>query len=70
MAQLKVYGLRSTLSPLKDALSDAIHEALVEAFALPRDKRFQRFIVWNARTEPSRCRLRARSARPLAHDNS
>src|SRR5688572_5864508 len=44
MAQVKVYGLRSRLSPLKKALSDAIHEALVEAFALPRDKRFQRFI--------------------------
>jgi hypothetical protein len=44
MAQVKVYALRSKLSPLKNALSDAIHEALVEAFALPHDKRFRRFI--------------------------
>jgi phenylpyruvate tautomerase PptA (4-oxalocrotonate tautomerase family) len=45
MAQVKVYGLRGSLSPRKQALSEAIHEALIEAFGLPRDKRFQRFIA-------------------------
>jgi phenylpyruvate tautomerase PptA (4-oxalocrotonate tautomerase family) len=43
MAQVKVYGLRSSLSAIKAELSDAIHESLMEAFALPREKRFQRF---------------------------
>ena len=45
MAQVKVYALRSSLSTLKDALSDAIHESLIEAFGMPRDKKFQRFIA-------------------------
>jgi hypothetical protein len=43
MAQVKVYGLRSSLSAIRSDLSDAIHESLMEAFALPREKRFQRF---------------------------
>jgi phenylpyruvate tautomerase PptA (4-oxalocrotonate tautomerase family) len=43
MAQVKVYGLRSSLSAIRAELSDAIHESLMEAFALPREKRFQRF---------------------------
>jgi phenylpyruvate tautomerase PptA (4-oxalocrotonate tautomerase family) len=43
MAQVKVYGLRSSLSAIRSELSDAIHESLMEAFALPREKRFQRF---------------------------
>jgi len=45
MAQVKVYGLRTSLSTLRSALSEAIHESLIEAFALPRDKKFQRFIA-------------------------
>lgn len=44
MAQVKVYGLKSSLSTLKTELSDAIHESLMEAFGLPEEKRFQRFI--------------------------
>ena len=44
MAQVKVYGLKSSLATLKAGLSDAIHESLMEAFALPPEKRFQRFI--------------------------
>jgi phenylpyruvate tautomerase PptA (4-oxalocrotonate tautomerase family) len=43
MAQVKVYGLRSSLAAIRAELSDAIHESLMEAFALPREKRFQRF---------------------------
>jgi phenylpyruvate tautomerase PptA (4-oxalocrotonate tautomerase family) len=44
MAQVKVYGLRSHLRAFRSALSDAIHESLVEVFELPASKRFQRFI--------------------------
>lgn len=44
MAQVKVYGLRSGLAAIRSGLSAAIHESLVEAFELPREKRFQRFI--------------------------
>ena len=44
MAQIKIYGLRSSLSVNADALSVAIHSAVVEALAYPQDKRFHRFI--------------------------
>ena len=45
MAQVKIYGLRSSLSSRKKALSDAIHESLMESFGLPKEKRFHRFIL-------------------------
>jgi phenylpyruvate tautomerase PptA (4-oxalocrotonate tautomerase family) len=44
MAQVKVYGLRHRLEPARQALSDAIHAAVVDAFAYPPEKRFHRFI--------------------------
>lgn len=44
MAQVKVYGLRRRLEPVRAALSDAIHAAVVEAFRYPPGKRFHRFI--------------------------
>lgn len=45
MAQVKIYGLRTRLEPMKSRLSDVIHGCLVEAFKLPEDKRFHRFIT-------------------------
>lgn len=44
MAQVKVYGRRSAWSAVRDELSTHIHEALVDAWQLPADKRFQRFL--------------------------
>jgi hypothetical protein len=44
MAQVKIYGLKSALADKREVLSKAIHESLMEAFALPEDKRFHRFI--------------------------
>ena len=44
MAQVKVYGLRSTLDQHKQGLSQAIHRSVVEALAYPADKQFHRFI--------------------------
>jgi phenylpyruvate tautomerase PptA (4-oxalocrotonate tautomerase family) len=44
MAQVKIYGLRSTLDLHKQGLSQAIHRGLVEALAYPADKQFHRFI--------------------------
>jgi phenylpyruvate tautomerase PptA (4-oxalocrotonate tautomerase family) len=43
MAQVKVYGLRPHLLPVRAVLSDAIHAAVVAAFAYPAGKRFHRF---------------------------
>lgn len=45
MAQVKIYGLRGSLSSKRQVLSDAIHQALMEAFGLPEGKRFQRFFL-------------------------
>jgi len=43
MAQVKVYGLRRALDPIKRQLSDVIHACVMEAFAYPADKRVHRF---------------------------
>ncbi len=44
MSQVKVYGLRSTLNPIKPQLSDIIHECIVECLGFPRNKRAHCFI--------------------------
>ncbi|MBU8536834.1 tautomerase family protein [Falsiroseomonas tokyonensis] len=48
MAQVKIYGRRATLAPLRTALSDAIHAAVMQALAYPAEKRFHRFIGLDA----------------------
>src|SRR4249920_3127629 len=48
MAQIKVFGLRSELDPIRSRLSDTIHSCVIEALSLPRDKRFHRFISLDA----------------------
>lgn len=45
MAQIKIYGLRASLSTHAVALSAAIHDAVVEALAYPAEKKFHRFIA-------------------------
>jgi 4-oxalocrotonate tautomerase family enzyme len=43
MAQIKIYGLRTTLNPIKAQLSDVIHSCVVDALKFPLDKRAHRF---------------------------
>jgi phenylpyruvate tautomerase PptA (4-oxalocrotonate tautomerase family) len=43
MAQIKIYGIREQLNPIKAQLSDVIHACVVEALAYPQDKRCHRF---------------------------
>jgi phenylpyruvate tautomerase PptA (4-oxalocrotonate tautomerase family) len=45
MAQIKIYGRRTAIEPIKQQLSEAIHSCVVEALKLPKDKRFHRFIL-------------------------
>ena len=45
MAQVKIYGLRSSLTQIREQLSGAIHEALMESFGLPENKKFHRYIL-------------------------
>jgi len=48
MAQVKIYGLRKSLDPIKSQLSDAIHSCMVDALKYPAEKRFHRFFPMEA----------------------
>lgn len=43
MAQVKIYGVKERINPLKETLSNVIHSCIMEAFELPADKKFHRF---------------------------
>jgi 4-oxalocrotonate tautomerase family enzyme len=45
MAQIKIYGIREHLAPLRKRLSDTIHQCVVEALKFPPDKRAHRFFL-------------------------
>jgi phenylpyruvate tautomerase PptA (4-oxalocrotonate tautomerase family) len=45
MAQIIVYGHRQSIDRHREALSRAIHEAVISALAYPPEKRFHRFIA-------------------------
>jgi phenylpyruvate tautomerase PptA (4-oxalocrotonate tautomerase family) len=45
MAQIKIYALRSTIDLHREALSQAIHQSVVDALQYPPDKKFHRFIA-------------------------
>lgn len=48
MAQIKIYGLRERLDPVKARLSDVVHACVVEALRYPADKRAHRFFPLDA----------------------
>ena len=48
MAQIKIYGIRQHLNPVKQRLSDVIHSCVVEALQFPLDKRAHRFFPMDA----------------------
>jgi phenylpyruvate tautomerase PptA (4-oxalocrotonate tautomerase family) len=48
MAQVVVYGHREVLLPRREALSTAIHGAVVAALDYPEEKRFDRFVGLDA----------------------
>jgi len=48
MAQIKIYGLREHLDPVKRELSDAIHSCVVEVLKFPAGKRAHRFFPMEA----------------------
>lgn len=43
MSQIKIFGMREQLNPIKAQLSDVIHACVVEALHYPPDKRAHRF---------------------------
>ena len=43
MSQVKIYGLRSFLFPIREKMSDVLHSCIMEAFQYPAGKRAHRF---------------------------
>lgn len=43
MGQIKIYGMKENLNPIKVTLSNVIHSCMVDALQLPEDKKFHRF---------------------------
>ena len=43
MSQVKVYGLREQLLPIRERLSEVIHSCVVDALQFPQNKRAHRF---------------------------
>ena len=52
MAQVKVYGQRHVLEPLRGRMSDVLQAAAVEVLGLPVTKRFHRFFPMSAEDFP------------------
>lgn len=48
MSQIKIYGLKKSLAPIRQKLSDTIHDCVMEALQFPADKRAHRFIGLDA----------------------
>ncbi|MBL8077908.1 MAG: tautomerase family protein [Anaerolineales bacterium] len=48
MAQIKIFGVKEQLNPIKAQLSDVIHSCVVEALSFPIDKRAHRFFPLEA----------------------
>ena len=44
MAQIKIFGIRESLYPIRERLSAVLHECVVEAFQYPKEKKAHRFI--------------------------
>ena len=43
MGQIKIYGVKDRLNPIKETLSNVIHSCMVEALDFPPEKKFHRF---------------------------
>ena len=48
MAQVKIYGIREHLNPIKTKLSEVIHSCVVDALQFPPNKRAHRFFPMSA----------------------
>src|SRR5690349_15702746 len=48
MGQIKIFGLREHLHPIREKVSATLHECVVEAFQYPREKKAHRFIYIDA----------------------
>jgi phenylpyruvate tautomerase PptA (4-oxalocrotonate tautomerase family) len=44
MGQIKIFGIKKNLYPVREQLSEILHECVVEAFHYPKEKKAHRFI--------------------------
>ena len=44
MAQIKIFGIKEHLHPIREKMSDIVHECIMEAFQYPKEKKAHRFI--------------------------
>jgi phenylpyruvate tautomerase PptA (4-oxalocrotonate tautomerase family) len=48
MSQIKIYGVREHLKPIRESLSNVVHECVMDALQFPADKRAHRFFYMDA----------------------
>lgn len=44
MGQIKIFGIKKHLHPIREKLSGIVHECIVDAFHYPKEKKAHRFI--------------------------
>jgi phenylpyruvate tautomerase PptA (4-oxalocrotonate tautomerase family) len=44
MGQIKIFGIKEQLHPVRNQVSEVIHECMMEAFKYPKEKKAHRFI--------------------------
>jgi phenylpyruvate tautomerase PptA (4-oxalocrotonate tautomerase family) len=44
MGQIKIYGIKEFLHPVREKLSEVLHECVMDAFHYPKEKKAHRFI--------------------------
>lgn len=44
MGQIKIYGIKEELHPIREKLSEVLHECIIDAFHYPKEKKAHRFI--------------------------
>ncbi len=44
MGQIKIFGIKKNLHPVREQLSEILHECMMEAFRYPKEKKAHRFI--------------------------
>ena len=45
MAQVKIYGLKKSLTKIKNSLSTVVHTTIVKELSFPQEKKYHRFIA-------------------------
>jgi phenylpyruvate tautomerase PptA (4-oxalocrotonate tautomerase family) len=48
MGQIKIFGIKDELHPIREQLSQVLHECVMEAFQYPKEKKAHRFIYIDA----------------------